>query len=841
MFRKISVRSENLLKVGLFLAAAASLVGLLAANSLWVSKFKMTAMRFVPSEAVSFVVVPDLESFMTYGSSPFRAIVSNLTAKSADSDFVALLVPPPKLENVELPTPCIKLRSLSDLEEAGIDARGSASVARLDSGSRITAQVKDDSRAMAFLADVVNPVYLRLSVPMVDREKKDGDDQEADEATYKFSIALSPKGISICFDQTKPENKTGVVYVPLRVLSSAPGVEPAVEVDCSVETGEEGPKSCKCELVVLGLGDNQSGAAHFEDCRKPSELVERPKRIAKLGQEVRSGKTVTIGNHYLAKFDEFYVLESLSNKSAPRNFKISEPRSSIVRDDSFLKHFEEMLDEGKQYSSTVLAGARPDWVLENAAAGLRGIPLYLMTPIGLHFRADDVYVRALTNLEPQDMAVIQMLAARDKQEATPKSWSRWRDGLGAKISDSSLKTYAHFVRSYFPDADLRLQQVAPLGPAIIDVMEEDASALVASVADVSEDGKSARLAIAVPDISAEYAGRLVGQVRRQIMLRQAKLTVERASRYAMEMGIRPSRLLTAVPRLMCISPIYEIKSIVVKNFDKDSPAAAVINSTIILSDTGLSPAASWPASKEDGRLQRLLPFEDANAALWGEGYARTNGHVRTDQQRVQEDIKELVDVLSELEAVADENGPFRERLAEQGLRLLQMARSLETRRSSIYDQVHLSAAIESVLAGDSEEALVALKSLNGELQEKLDNNSSMKPADVKLACESIDKGVKASPVALYDQEVRTLYLLDSVEQAATLPKASEQRDAVGKLLMKFDTVELVELLRRGKAPSSTIEQVEKFPFSGIRFSLAGRDTGAGAEGRLYFTKMGSKP
>lgn len=841
LLRKISLSLANALAIVLFLTTTAILVGSLAANSLWVSKFKTTAMRFIPSEAISFVVIPNLDGFMTHGSSAFRAIISNLTAKPAEADFVALLVPPPKLEDVELPTPCIKISSLSDLEEAGFDPRGSASVARLDYGSRIAVQVRDDGRALEFLSEVLNPIYLRLSAPSR-VTRKDGDsDEEAAEANFKFSIKLSPRGVAACLNDGGPESKTGVTYVPLRVVGSRSGEIPAVDADCSVETEQSSRESCKCELVIVGLGENLPASTQVADCRTSDALVERQRGIEKLKNEIGSGKTVAIGNHYLAKFDSFYLIDSLSNVNAPRNFKISEPRSSIVRDDSFLQHFGEILEEGKRFSATVLAGARPDWVLENASAGLRGIPLYLMTPIGLHFRNDDVYVRALTNLEPQDMAVIQMLAARDKQDALPRSWSRWRDGLGAKISDNSLKIYARFVRAYFPDADLQLLQIAPLAPVVIDVMEEGASALVASINDLNEDGKSARVAIAVPNISAEYAGRLVSQVRRQLMLRQGALLAEAVGRYALEMDIPQQRLSSSVPQLMCESQFYEIKSIAVKKFDPESPSTATIRSVVNLRDSGLSPEASWVASTEDPRLQRLLPFEDANAALWGEAYGKTKGVIRTDQENVDSEIEKFTNILSQLEAAGEEDDRFPEQLAEQGPLLLQMAQSLEARRSTIRNEVPLSAVIKEIIAGkDSDEALVELKKLNSGLQQRLDDRSLMNSEEIKQICKSIDQTVKASPVALYDEEVKALYFLDSVEQAVTLPKVAEERDAAGKLLISFVTTELIDLLKKGKAPSGTIDKVERFPFSGIQVLLTGRDTGAGVEGRFYLTKLGGK-
>ena len=77
----------------------------------------------------------------------------------------------------------------------------------------------------------------------------------------------------------------------------------------------------------------------------------------------------------------------------------------------------------------------------------------------------------------------------------------------------------------------------PLGPVAIDVMEEGASTLVASMNDVASDGKSARLALEIPNIGSDYAGRLVSRVRRQSILRQARLTVEAAARMALQEGV----------------------------------------------------------------------------------------------------------------------------------------------------------------------------------------------------------------------------------------------------------------------------------------------------------------
>ena len=51
-----------------------------------------------------------------------------------------------------------------------------------------------------------------------------------------------------------------------------------------------------------------------------------------------------IGNHYIAKIGDFLVVEQLTDRRAPRNFKIAEPRSSLIRDDLFLavRHFQQI-------------------------------------------------------------------------------------------------------------------------------------------------------------------------------------------------------------------------------------------------------------------------------------------------------------------------------------------------------------------------------------------------------------------------------------------------------------------------------------------------------------------
>ena len=152
----------NSFKVGLFFVAMGLLVALLAMNSTWVARFRATAMSFVPAEAVSFFMVPDLESFMTDGSSSFLAIASNLASNQSDSDFISLLMPQPKLKEQSLPTQCRTLRDLSDLQKSGLEPQSSFSIARLDSGSRVAVKTRDDAKTLAFLSDVLFPAYIRI-------------------------------------------------------------------------------------------------------------------------------------------------------------------------------------------------------------------------------------------------------------------------------------------------------------------------------------------------------------------------------------------------------------------------------------------------------------------------------------------------------------------------------------------------------------------------------------------------------------------------------------------------------------------------------------------------------
>jgi hypothetical protein len=847
----------------LFVVTVGSILVAIVFNSREAARFNATAMRFVPAEAVSFAVVPNLQTFMTNGSSSFLAIVSNIASRKSEADFISLLMPAPKLNDLALPAQCRSLRNLADLQQSGLEPDGSFSIARLDSGSRVAIQVKDEARALTFLADVLFPAYVRVSVPVsgnandpeVGRTFSNVDEVDA-LPNNKFSLSIVAENADLCLDADRQSPQSGIVrkdfkiapdtlYIPVRVVdtqTTGPRSTATLDVTCSVapESTDKPPMPCDCALIQLGIGEGAPSAIPGVGCSMSASLNDRAEKVRSWLSSISSGKTIAIGNHFLRKIGSFFVVEQLTVPSTPRSYQILVSGSSLIRDDSVLRQFQKILDDGHQFSSTLFGGARPDWIVDYGGASLRGFPLYLMTPIGVHFRDQEVFVDAVTNLQPQDMAIIQTIAARDKLAfSSGGGWNASGAGLGAKLADRSLKMYGAFMRAYFPNADQNLAKYAPLGPVAVDIMEEDASTVVLSMNDLSDDGKSARVTLAVPDISPEYAGRLVSKVQRQLVLRQARLTVEAGGRMALQEGVDADKLLAAIPRFICPPRYWELKSLIRrKSDDVDDPETATFRSSIQTNnDDLLADSRNWSALQGDVRLRRLLPFEDANAALWGDAFSGGRGFAQLSQEKIDNDVSGFLDGLAKTGiAVKNATSGFKETLNYKGEELLEAALSMEASRAGIKN-LRVSDSIRQIMQAEtSDAALQALAAFQGAMGKNLKESALLTEDDIGTFCETGDKKVGSSPVAFYDARLKTLYFLDSAEQMKGSPQTTLPADSAGKLVVSLTTPNLADLLKKGNLNADRVDQLRRFPFAVVQLTLAGRESGAGVEVRLSMKK-----
>ena len=222
-------------------------------------------------------------------------------------------------------------------------------------------------------------------------------------------------------------------------------------------------------------------------------------------------------------------------------------------------------------------------------------------------------------------------------------------------------------------------------------------------------------------------------------------------------------------------------------------------------------------------------------------FKRAGASFQISQEQIDKDVLEFQEALSDFQsAIVSDAEKFQQALKSRGAALLAMARSLEARRAAIKD-LDLSGAISEVLqktnVKDVIDGLGALQSVSDGLQESSKINSE----DIGVFCLSQQKKQISSPVATYDANLKALYLLDSPEQAKSLPSAAAEADAPGKLLASFTTPNLATLLKKGGANDADVERAQNFPFARIRLSLSGRDSGAGAEARLSMKRANGAP
>lgn len=859
------------MKPGISMAALILLGALLIFQARAVDQFKSTAMRFVAAEAISFVAIPNLKDFFDNGTHSLLEIAKAVVGKDKDPDLLTLLMPSPVLASETLPTQCRTLRTSADLAKNGIVADSSFSIALLDSGFKSAVKLREDGPGMVFLSDLLFPAYIRIGYdPEFDIKPKPPAKEEAAEATdsegsqisktpdsYKFSFGIKSSGLDFCPRPEwarKDDAASSIVveghgehlYLPMRFsdsMSSPTAAPQKFEVTCEVSKNSEAPRPCRCDFLELAIGDANADHARQSGCSQDEALKRRKDDIAKWTQSLRGGDTVSIGDQYLAIIDNFHVIEDVSlGGKRPAAYRVSRPIVSIVSDDTLLSQFQRILREGKDFRATVFAGARPDMI--DALAKIAALPMYLLTPIGIHLSDNEIRVDTLSNLEPQDMAIVQTIAAANKQESNLQSWTDWRKALGGQLSDNSLKLYAKFIRSYFPNVDASLAKYSPLAQIAIDIMEQGAGAVVLSVREFysdDHDGHVARLAIAVPDIGNENAGSLVTESRRQSIMRQARFTADKASALALQRGAQPKELMQATMALYCVSSLWQLKSVEVRpSHEKDMPPKA--HPLVEIDEASFLSQTNWSVSENGFDFQRILPFEDANAMVWGNAYLNTQGLAEKDGDEVKLTAADFVDHVEELRStLSDDPDAYGKILKSMVPVLTEKAVYLQSKRSFVRENDMVSQTKQLLDATGPDDAVARVNALKEKFS-KAEDIALLGPADIADLCQKDERKLAESPLAFYDRRVKTLYVVDSSTLMLTLKGGSPTgHDTEGKLLVGFEMQNLAELLMGNKIiEADAAKKMTDFPFSKIELSLAGRQTGTGISAKLLLKKAGEK-
>lgn len=829
---------KRLAKFGPSVLALLLLIIVFAVQVNRVDAFKSSAMRFVPVEAAGFLAIPNLSGFIDHGLSDINEIM-RIAIGEPDFDPVVAIVPSP----TGLPSQCFTLRKSSDLALNGIVAHSSFSLAGMDAGYRVALQLTDDGVGFAFLTDLLFPAYAQIRYESETAETANG------QAKYRFEFKAESKNAELCLKpEWKPkttdspiviESATDKVFLPFRFGKSitSVGTVPEIDLKCTVTKNGGLAKPCGCEIVEQGLGDAQGRPARRTVCGQ-NALSKRKDDLSSWAAALRKGDTVMIGNQYVAEIDGFHLIDILPGGASKRGkYRISAPVASIAGDDSLLPRLNEIANSGSRSGATIFAGVRPGSIASgNDRAS--GLPMYLLTPIGVHFSGNQIRLDMISNLEPQDSAIAQIVAAASKPETSDRGWGNWRKTLGGKLSDSSLKLYANFLRSYFFDIDTNIAAQAPLAQVAVDIMEQGASSVVVAVNEFYSTANIARLAIAVPDIDRENAGSIVSRSRRQSILRQAKFVVEKASELAKKRGVEPQNLEDAVRDLYCPSPLWRLKSLVVRH--GDSPSSVKVQPKIAIDEkvfSSESAKSDWSRSAMGFSFLRILPPADRNVALWGNAYVNDKGIVQSDAAEIQINIKAFGESLDEftvnLNANPNDLGPV---LNQMGT-LLEQAKVLESKRD-FARRSGLVASLEEIRAGTNIDAVLAkVAELKGRFNKGADL-SLLEGADIKLLCDATEGKLDDTPLAFYDDKANVLFVVDTPETISKLSASSSSRDVDGKLLLGLETPQLATLLKANNIiKEDYTKYFVQFPFAKVELVLNGRETGTGIAARLSFSRI----
>src|SRR6516165_10236891 len=193
----LKARSTRLwIKSGFFVTTVCAVLILVQLSSSWIDRVKNSAMQFVPVDALSFIVIPDVNKFLT---SAAPSILRSVRAfmDSSTLDLVSLLVPVRIGPNVSVPPQCRVIQEESDLEPNGIDPASSFSVAYLDHGTRFALKFSDESRGLAFISDIFFPMYVEL--------RADGLPEQINNKTPEvtFHLIIDARNIDLCLDKDR--------------------------------------------------------------------------------------------------------------------------------------------------------------------------------------------------------------------------------------------------------------------------------------------------------------------------------------------------------------------------------------------------------------------------------------------------------------------------------------------------------------------------------------------------------------------------------------------------------------------------------------------------------------
>jgi hypothetical protein len=829
--------------VGLFGLITATVASLVCLNAFGANHFKNGAVRFVPSEAVWFVVVPDIGKFLTYAM-PSILEIARPPKSSKQEDLMSLVSPAIRSQFSNAFGQCTVVRDLSDLDQYGIDADSSFSAAQLDSGGRIAVKFVDERRGLIFLADALSPMYVQLETV---NESESSENAEATDDEVTFEVAIDARNVDLCPHDDKRRVVTGktklslpssgnILFIPLR-FGAANVNTASLQITCTTRRPDGRALPCRCQLFSYEPPRPGTGLYHYRDCStRAIDLSDRWKTITKWKAVIDGGETATVGNFYVASIAGFHVVEQFNSAEPGLRYRLSEPLLPLDRDDSILQHFRSFEEHGRAFKTTIYGGGRPDWVLGVSSLKLWAIPLYLMTPLAVHFDTDKIEMEYVSNLKPQDMAIVQALANREGSTTLSGGSESRIGGVGAAISDDSTKLYVDAFRTYDPEFENEVSKQFLLAPVILDVMRGTRS-LSVSVVDWNKDTNSWRLAFSVPGVTRDYASSLVDAAMHQNLRRQGRWITNQAAKWAKKLGYDPSGedFATHVAELTCHQPYWAIKS---ARGVEGEPDKFLID--LKFDDRSLEEdVPKWVTTRNGTAVLPMSAPTDANVTLWG--LPGGKGFFESSTSALESNLSEFADafksVAKSVAELTDPNEILRTVRAAYP-DLLKRARYLEDQRFAIKHEgltqylnmiVHLSNGLqtrESFTVPD-------------DWKSNMKTFAPMRSEDVKVFCDKERSKSVPFPVVYYDEKQHILHGFEQLndfdrQRAAETPMRLSDPSTKLRFGVRKDV--LAGLLDKSGQNPADIERLKAFPFPVLRFNLEGRESGAGVSGTVVLER-----
>jgi hypothetical protein len=386
---------------------------------------------------------------------------------------------------------------------------------------------------------------------------------------------------------------------------------------------------------------------------------------------------------------------------------------------------------------------------------------------------------------------------------------------------------------------------------LMDIMEDGATSIVASIVDFNETTKTWGIAAAVPDVSPETAVHLVEVARRGSAKREGNWVARSAAMLAHETlknDPNDPNFIDRVKELTCKQEYWTLSSVQpVTSGGKVAGFRPQIES---------NDWQKWSTTEEKSKPQSLLLApDDANAILHGRAYdlnllTSNKSFYVSNREKTQAQLKDFftkaASILREVEMSPQKEQ--RQKIVSGIASLLEDAVKLQATRSSLQKIQFVDSLQEIQQMSDLAAAKGKLKALIDSGDKFASEHAPMRAPEIAAFCE-MNKGTRVpAPMAYYDGKSSAFYIIEDVSGVSRLPDVADDSgrpDPDSKIRLQMNSVLFAPVLAKSSVAVSEMissqasdpkdtakieERLKAFPFPNASFRLVGRDTGNGVEG-----------